>query len=535
MLGDLYTHGCELLDTRRPEGWTHMVGHVGRELMNRLADYIAEVPVADPDAGDGPVRPAAIAEALQEALDADDAALRRTVQEQLDAIERGGRRAEQQAAALVAQAEEGATDEGAIEDWVRSRRPLQRRFASWAHLRRPAASPIREAEVEEAWRELTDLLAFRVAREPYFESLDELLEIAHRADPDTDLARRALARLRPGTRHRFFVELRDAAWVEPLAEAGAFSRPPDAIREDDAVRFPEWSEGLALLAFAGAAAEQVARAAGNVPASDNARVAQVLAAVAAELPGELAADSGLAARVARDLGGTARLLDVAEPAGRLMANLAAVGRVNKALDILARLLGVEVSSIPSGSELLPDWKRGSFRHDEYLVDRSARQALPVLVEHGGVRVVRALVRALGPLQGRMSYEDSTRWRDAVDGTRSPFGDDPRHLLLELLRDACVQHGAAGPGARTEVFAELERGQSTIFRRLELWLLADGPELHRRRREVVLNANMLFSREHLGEVYRLLPAAFAEMGGADCGGCVMRQRGPETSPLGRFCD
>jgi hypothetical protein len=514
MLAELYTHGCELTDSHRPEGWTHMVGHVGRELMNRLADYIAEVPVEDPDAAGGPVRPEAMADALREALGADADTLRRVVEEQIDATERGRRRAEEQAALLVAQAEEGEVDEGAVEDWVRIWRPLQRRFASWAHLRRPSAPPIREADVEQGWRELTDLLAFRIAREPYFESLDELLEIAHRPDPDTDLARRALARLRPGTRRRFFLELRHDAWVGPLTEAAAFARPPEPIREGDTVRFPEWPEGLALLAFAASSPDEVARAAQTVPTSDNARVAQLLAAVAAELPGDLAAQSGLAARVARDLRGTARLLDVADPAGRLMAKLASAGRINKALDILAQLLHVEVRSIPSRSEILPDWKRGSFRHDEYLVDRSAREALPELVDHGGIRTVRALARALASLQDRMAYGDSTRWRDDIGDTRSPFGDDPRHLLLELLRDACARLASAGAAARAEVFAELERGRSRLFRRLELWLLADAPELHEQRREAVLNADLMFSREHLGEVYRLLPVAFAEMDEAD---------------------
>jgi hypothetical protein len=164
MLGALYSHGCQLIDARQPEGWTHMVGHVGRELMNRLADYIAEIPVDDPHAASGPVRPETMAKALEDALTGDDDTLRRVVQEQLDATERGSRRAQQQAAALVAQADHDEADEGDVEDWVRIWRPLQRRFASWAHLRPPSAPSIREHEVDNGWRELTDLLAFRIAR-----------------------------------------------------------------------------------------------------------------------------------------------------------------------------------------------------------------------------------------------------------------------------------------------------------------------------------------------------------------------------------
>ncbi len=142
----------------------------------------------------------------------------------------------------------------------------------------------------------------------------ELLDLARRPDPDRDVARAALARLRPGTKARFYAELRDPAWIGLLADAGMFAAPPAAVRDGDTVRFPDWPEGLVLLAFADGAPEAVARTAAQVPSSDNARVAQLLARIAAALPAELVVDHGLARRVAQDLNGQARLFDVAEPA-----------------------------------------------------------------------------------------------------------------------------------------------------------------------------------------------------------------------------
>ena len=59
VLGDLYRYASALLEDRRPEGWQHLAAHVGRELMNRLADHLAEVPVDDPDAPAAQSAPAA--------------------------------------------------------------------------------------------------------------------------------------------------------------------------------------------------------------------------------------------------------------------------------------------------------------------------------------------------------------------------------------------------------------------------------------------------------------------------------------------
>jgi hypothetical protein len=499
VLASLYAWAGELLEDRRPEGWPHMVSHVGRELMNRLADHLAEVPVEDPDAPPSRTQPEDISRRLSEALEGDEQALREVAREIVEAIRRGGEVTERRAAALVAQAEAGEElDEAATEAWLRVWRALQGRFAKWAHLRGPAGAEVPEDQLGQAWRELTDLLATRVAQEPFFESMDELLELARSTDPDKGTVRSSLARLRPGTKSRFYAELADPRWVDLLAAEGMFTHPPAAIRQEDTVRFPEWPEGLVLLRFAATAPESVARAAVAVPASDNARVAQLLAATAAEMPADVAAESGLAARVARDLGGNARLLDVAEPAGTLAQRLAGVGRVRKALDILKALLRMEFFSVSSGSDLLPDWRRGRYCHEDHLVDRSARAMLGDLVAADASATIKALTRLLAVAQRQLAYEDSTRWRNDVRGTRSPFGDDARHLLLELVRDACAELAALGGDGSAWVLEHLEAQQSVIFERLRLHLLVEFPDQALRRRAVLMDPEELFSRERLSE-------------------------------------
>lgn len=533
MLASLYAWAGELLEDRRPEGWPHMVSHVGRELMNRLADHLTEVPVENPDASTVPTRPEEISQRLSEALEGDEQALREVAQELVEAIRRGSQVTERRAAALVAQAEAGEElDEAATEAWLRVWRGLQGRFAKWAHLRGPAADEVPEDQLGQAWRELTDLLATRVAQEPFFESMDELLELARSTDPDKGTVRSSLARLRPGTKSRFYAELADPRWVDLLAAEGMFTHPPAAIRQEDTVRFPEWPEGLVLLRFAATAPESVARAAVAVPASDNARVAQLLAATAAEMPADVAAESGLAARVARDLGGNARLLDVAEPAGTLAQRLAGVGRVRKALDILKALLRMEFFSVSSGSDLLPDWRRGRYCHEDHLVDRSARAMLGDLVAADASATIKALTCLLAVAQRQLAYEDSTCWRNDVRGTRSPFGDDARHLLLELVRDACAELAALGGDGSAWVLEHLEAQQSVIFERLRLHLLVEFPDQALRRRAVLMDPEELFSRERLSEVYRLLPVGFSEMDPEDRAGLLdLVNAGPAPERLG----
>jgi len=478
--------------------------------MNRLADFLVEAPIRDPDAPASRTGAVEIGQRLEEALSGDDAAVRTAAEELVAEISRGSEATRDRAAALVARAEEGGSaDAAAVEAWVRAWRDLQQRFAGWAHVRARAVAEIPAEEVDRAWRELTDLLATRVALEPFFASMDELLEIARRLNPDRENARAALARLRYGTKSRFYAELRDPAWVRLLADEGVFSSPAAAVREGDTVRFPDWPEGLVLIAFAAAAPEDVARAATMVPPSDNVRVAQLLAHLAAELPAELVADTGLALRITQDLRGSARLLDVADPAGRVARRLAEAGRTRKALDLLIALLRFEVRTTPSGSDWLPGWKHGSFRHDEYLVDRSTRSMLEALVDSDGTRTVRELIRLMRCAQNALATADSTRWRDAIADTRSPYGNDPRHLILELLRDASVALAQRGAEGRAWVLESLEQQDASIFQRLSLHVLAHVPEEADRRTAAVLDPDVLFSREHLAEVFALLPAAFAE--------------------------
>jgi hypothetical protein len=241
-LAGLYGLAADLVEDQGPDGWGYMVGHVGRELMNRLADHLEQVPLEDPSVSSAPLRPEAIARRLAAALEGDAEDLREAAGAIVEEVGRGGDRVRRRAEVLVAGREGEEEFEGPqIAAWVDGWRDLQRRFASFAHLPSAGSADLDPLVVEVAWKELTGLIAARIAEEPFFDSLDDLLEVAA-AKPDAARASTALARLRPGTKRRFLEALSDPAWVGYLGGAGMFALAPPAIREGEMVRFPAWPE-----------------------------------------------------------------------------------------------------------------------------------------------------------------------------------------------------------------------------------------------------------------------------------------------------
>ena len=504
-LAGLYSEARRLLAVREPAGWTNLVGHVGRELMNRLADH-EPVPIEDPDRKRGRTGTERYVERLREAMRSDDAAdLRAAAEWVVEDFERGRESIGAQAETLLgAEAAEAGGDTAA---WVSQWRRVQGVMVGFAHVATPNAAPRDPEQLTRAFAELTDLLAVRVAREPFFDSFDELMEIAHAAEPDTEVARRALARLRAGTAARFYAELDSPRWVELLAELGVFSREPAPPRRDgDWISFPPWLEGQVLLRFAGSAPESVAAAARSVPDSENAAVAAVLAETALLLPAPLVAGA-LARRVARDLRTSARLLNLSLTAGDLITHLAENGRVSGALKILVALLAVEVRSEENAADFLPPRAVGRFANDSYQVTEAVEGALPAMLGADAPATFKKLLRQLRGAQEQLAHSDSTAWRDAIGGSDEPAEFEPRHLLLQLLRDAGLHILGEGEAATETALAELKAEESAIFARLRMYLLARSDLAARQAPELLGDPEVLFDFHSRSEVRGLLGAAW----------------------------
>jgi hypothetical protein len=91
----------------------------------------------------------------------------------------------------------------------------------------------------------------------------------------------------------------------------------------------------------------------------------------------------------------------------------------------------------------------------------------------------------------------------------------------------------GPEERKWLLEQLDAQQSGIFERLRLHVLGVVPDEAERRTAALANPDILFSRERLGEAYRLLPVAFAESRPRPPGfPPPSSSRAPSRSKLGR---
>ena len=170
---------------------------------------------------------------------------------------------------------------------------VHRYFTDDVHWRRPGPSA---DVVRGAFARFSSLLYGLIA--PYFDTeseLDSLLEIEL---PTVEHARRLNDLLfRLGQRNYFFGRLTNPAWVEPLADAGFFSNPPDRqVNPDESWSARAWPEGNYLVEAAAGARAAVAAVLEAVPSSnDNPAVWDIVARAARQLP------SGLAVRMVPSL------------------------------------------------------------------------------------------------------------------------------------------------------------------------------------------------------------------------------------------
>src|SRR4249919_2669852 len=139
VLAGIYAEARRLLAVREPAGWTNLVGHAGRELMNRLADH-EPIPIEDPDRKRGRTGTERYVERLREAASSEDTAeLRAAAEWVVEDFERGRKSMEGRAETLLGgDATETGGDTAA---WVSQWRRVQGVMVSFAHVAAPNAAP----------------------------------------------------------------------------------------------------------------------------------------------------------------------------------------------------------------------------------------------------------------------------------------------------------------------------------------------------------------------------------------------------------
>jgi hypothetical protein len=293
--------------------------------------------------------------------------------------------------------------------------------------------------------------------------------------PTEDQVKRALELIRkPGADAnyvRFFTRLSDPAWIVPLRYAGFFVSPPAPVTVGDGVAYPGWPESDYLLRVAGEASAEVGALLPEIPLTENPRVNADLARIAAQLPERPA--MAFVKREIEWLGARHHLpLDVPMAIADLALHIADLGKTKRASELLEALLTTRV--VPGTQE---GWgPRVESRMDGWTYQRLLADYLPKFHGSLGLSLVRLLAdlldNSLQATSGEAPHDYSEIWRRSLIDDPEVYLDDPRQALITGLRLVAIGEANTTQECLTEVLDIFAEHDWSVFRRLELSVLAE---------------------------------------------------------------
>ncbi|MGH7605488.1 MAG: hypothetical protein ACRENK_16025 [Gemmatimonadaceae bacterium] len=289
---------------------------------------------------------------------------------------------------------------------------------------------------------------------------------------DREVVRRAIKSIQRRSEYEyFFAHITSSQWIAPLLAEGLLTTPPDAVREGDYIRFPNWPEGEFVARVALDAPQEAARVLAAVPQTDNAQVHSILSEIASHVDAREAAK--WAEQEANWVRGQPFLgLLLPEKLGALAAGLATHGELSAAFALAHAVLEVlpdPKASNPEAEYRLPPKPRAKFDAWEY--SRTLNSIIPSLLGAAGFETLDFLGELLSDAL-RLSSGDRNQfpndysyiWRDAIES-----GDDDtrdvRDALISAVRDSAIEL-ASSSGCET-VIERLEARKWTVFRRIGL--------------------------------------------------------------------
>jgi hypothetical protein len=243
--------------------------------------------------------------------------------------------------------------------------------------------------------------------------------------PTSDQVAEAMRRIgKTQLRRAFFEGIENPLWVGPLAEAGAFSHPPEPVTTDDGyIRETYWPEGTYLSKVATSVPNEVVDVLLALRKSNNSWVRRIAFEIGAKIPADEAArlkplieswaPSGFGWRTdPNDLVGVVvnLLEDGQADVGRWLANLI----------------------------FMPSGVKGRREFDVVLEDYWYEQGLPRVVPslgESGLKVVLPWLVAYERFNGHLKDSSDLSYfsRDSI-GRRGSSHDDVEQLLIDAVRD-----------------------------------------------------------------------------------------------------
>lgn len=282
-----------------------------------------------------------------------------------------------------------------------------------------------------------------------------------------------LIRKRQANVEYFFSRLSSPDWIDPLDKEGIFSDPPDAIREGSSISFPSWPAAEYLSRVASSVPEEVLSIMLKVPATGNIRVHDCFARAALAIPGSLAARWAAKERQWLDKQEYLFFL-LPESLSKLCQHLSKFGEVEAALQLFRSLFRIVDKGTHSWDTkaLFEPWEYESAIKDTY----------PSLIEAAGGRAHDLLCELLSstlPDDSQADGENDYSWlmRAAIEPHEQNVAHNSiRDVLIDTVRDAGSLLAKVLPSGSREILSKLAHRRSALFRRLEIYFLAEHYDL-----------------------------------------------------------
>ena len=302
------------------------------------------------------------------------------------------------------------------------------------------------------------------------------------------------------TYSRFFEGIPDGRWLRPLRKRGLFKKPtgPETY-EDGAFRHVPWPPSRYLARVVGLEPDLVKEIILELPATDNVRVHEDIAAAARKMPPALAAH--VVSKATAGLDSTSRASVLPLELAEVVAYLARGGRGEEAVALARELLALVPETTtpatdlgvgavwPARVEAVPRFRQPE-DYDEVvdaclspLVDAAGERAFGMLCDllEDAIRISHKPYRGDGdeglPYRDglyvlRPSIEDSIQ-----NDVCARLGKGAVYRLVSAVRDAAERIAEADSSAVARIVAALEGKKNETFDRLALHLLrsfADAP-------------------------------------------------------------
>lgn len=289
-------------------------------------------------------------------------------------------------------------------------------------------------------------------------------------------------------RKYFFEKLRDARWLQPLADSGFFDNPDPVTR--DPVRgtsqFPLWPESGYLARMASHDPDTVLRIALRLLDTENINIHENLADAALAMPAPMAAE--WVKRETRWIERQDRLYFLLpSKLGSLITHLARGGQIETALDLAAVLLRVlpgSMAEAKSETEIplqLAQEPRSRLETGDY--QEILKKHFPEVVKMAGVKafdIVSGILEAAICLsrrrgQGKEHEDLSYIWRRAIEDHAQDRVHTLKNVLVSGVRDAAELLAQGNRVNIQELVSILESRPWRVFHRIALHLLRRFPD------------------------------------------------------------